>query len=269
MSTKTPAEQPSSLIGPAVYPTFIRLLTRLEAIIVPIVFVGVGLASVVGEASPWQVLASAANAALMAGIQVAFWVTVVFAVIDRTNSAPASWALQESPTGRRETGVSVGELVASTIGLALLTVFLIWQPGYQVTWGDEGSFVPILDPALNEFWIPWLVGVVIASLALTIVVFVHGRWTIWLAVANTALNLAFAGPVVWLLLNDRVLSPQFVHAMNNAGPVPAPTFLPTLLAWVFAGVAILDSAQSWWRAVGGLTPAGPGKMGTWTSPQHP
>lgn len=268
MDAKTPTVRPNSLIGPAVYPTFIRLLTRLEAIIVPIVFVAVGLASVVGEASPWQVLASAANAALMAGIQVAFWVTVVFAVIERTGSAPASWALEQTSTARREVGVSTGELVGSTIGLALLTGFLVWQPGYQATWGDDDSFVPILDPALNEFWIPWLVVVIVMSLVLTITVFLHGRWTIWLAVANTVLNLAFAGPVIWLLLNDRVLSPQFVDAMAQA-PVPTPTFVPTLLAWIFAGVAVLDSAQSWWRALGGSTTTQPGRMGTWTSPQHP
>ena len=268
MREKTPAERPNSLIGPAVYPAFIRLLTRLEAIIVPIVFVGVGLASVVGEASPWQVLASAVNAALAAGIQIAFWVTVVFALIERTGSAPASWALDEVPSPRQATGVSVGELVASTIGLALLTAFLLWQPDVTATWGDDASVTPLLDPALNKFWIPWLVAVVIASLGLTVAVFLYGRWTIWLAMANTALNLAFAVPVIWLLVNDQVLSPQFVDALQQA-PGPIPTFVPTLLAWIFAGVAVLDSAQSWWRALGGSTTSRPGKMGTWTSPLHP
>lgn len=258
MSTQSSAGRPGSLIGPAVYPAFIRVLTRLEAIIVPIVFVGVGLASIVGEASPWQVLASAANAAFLAGVQIAFWVTVVFAVVERTGGAPATWALDEVPKARRATGVSVGELIASTIGLTLLAVFLLWQPGYQATWGDKGSLIPILDPALNAFWIPWLVAVVIASLVLTVAVFVHGRWTIWLAGVNSALNLAFAGPVVWLLLNDRVLSPQFVDAIQKA-PVPAPAFVPTLLAWIFAGVAVLDSAQSWWRALGDAVGNDPAK----------
>lgn len=267
MSMKIPAQPPNALIGPAVYPAFIRVLTRLEAIIVPIVFIGVGLASIVGEASPWQVLSSAANAAVLAGIQVAFWVTVVFAVVERTGGAPARWALADVPTARRATGVSVGELVASTVGLTLLTVFLVWQPGYQSTWGDVDSLIPIIDPALNQFWIPWLVGVVLASLVLTVAVFVHGRWTIWLAGVNSALNLAFAAPVIWLLLNDRVLSPQFVDAMQQA-PVQAPAFVPTLLAWIFAGVAVLDTAQSWWRALGSATTSQPGKMGMWTTHQH-
>lgn len=256
-----------ALIGPAVYPAYRRVIRTLGFTLVPIVGVGVGIATIVSGAGPWHVLGAAANAAVVVAINLAFWVTIVFAVIDRRGGAPATWAVDEEPLRPERRDVSLGEVIASTVGMSLFAAFLLWQPGYQVSWASGEPSTPILDPALNTFWIPFMIAVIAANISLLVVVHVRGRWTVRTAAANTIVNAAFAGPIIWLISTEQVFSQAFVEAVSTA-PVTAPTFVPTLISWIVAAIAISDTAQSWWKALRHASATRPGRVGAWT-PRHP
>ena len=156
-------------------------------------------------------------------------------------------ALDDEPRRAERRDVSLGEVIASTIGLALLAGVLIWQPGYRASWTPEATSIPVLDPGLAAFWIPFLVVVIAANIALLVAVYRHGHWTVGLASVNTVLNLAFAVPVIWLVGTDQVLNPAFVDMVTIPGVV-TPPFLPSLVVWLIAGIAVLDTATSWWKA---------------------
>ena len=243
--------RPLALIGPAFYPDYLRLLRLLLLIVVPVVAIVIGATTVLAGSGPWQVLLAAAGAAFSVGVQVAFWVTLVFALLDRSGSAPrkeASWDLDDLPE-LPVTRVGLGETVASVAGLALLAWFLVWQPEYRETLDSTQPPIPILDPDLSGFWIPLLVTVLLASIALAIVVYRRGRWTPLLAGVNTVLTLTFALPAIWLLATGRALNPAFTTdaALGALGDVAE--LLPTLIAWLIALIAAWDVADSWRRAL--------------------
>lgn len=233
-----------ALISPTVYPAYIRLLRLLIVIVVPIITILAGIASAVAGDAPVAVLASAFSSGLSVGIQLTFWVTLVFVIIDRRGSVP-KWDLDDLPAlpDRR---IGLGETLVTIAGLALLTWVILWQPGFQVTIGTGAPAIPILNPALSAFWIPYFVVVLLASIALEIVKFRTGIWTVPLAAMNTILNAAFAIPAVWLLMSDQVLNPAFVDAVAIPGEAGL-GFLATLLAWLIAAVCTFDTAEGWWK----------------------
>ena len=244
--------RPLYLIGPAFYPDYIRLLRLLLSIVVPIIAIVVGAASVIAGADPWTIVLAAAGSAFSVGVQLAFWVTLVFALIDRSGAQPrplsSDWDLDdlpELPDGR----IGLGETVASVTGLSLLTWFLLWQPGYQESFDAGGPSIPILDPALSSFWIPALVAVLLASIAFEIVKYRRGRWTIPLAALNTVLSLAFAIPVLWLIATDQLLNPEFLTAVATGELTSLVDLLPTIVAWVVAVGCVIDIAEGWWKAL--------------------
>lgn len=242
--------RPLHLIGPRLFPGYVRLLRLLLTIVVPIVAVVIGTTTVLAGSGAWQALLVALGTAFNVGVQVAFWVTLVFAIIERTGHAPdaSTWDLEDL-TELPDQRIGLGETVASIVGMALLAWVLLWQPGYQPTLDPGGPSIPILAPSLSTFWIPFLVGVLLASIALQIVIYRTGRWTVALAAVNTVLSLAFAVPVVWLIQSDQMLNPAFLSAVSVDTTVPILGGLPTLIAWIVVVVTVVDVASSWWKAL--------------------
>lgn len=240
------------LIGPSVYPDYIRLLRLLLVIVVPIVGVVVGAVTALSGADLWSVVSAGIGTAFAVGVQVAFWLTVVFALVDRygdrTRTAASTWDLDDLPDlpSRR---ISLGGTIASVAGLAVLAWLLLWQPGYQESFDPGGPSIPILDPALDRFWIPFLVVVVLASIALEIAKYLVGRWTVSLAIANTVLSLSFAIPVLWLASTDRLLNPAFVSVLPVEVLSPVVSAMPVLIAWLILVVSLIDVAGGWWSCL--------------------
>ncbi|MBK9739006.1 MAG: hypothetical protein IPO93_05755 [Actinobacteria bacterium] len=246
------AGRPLYLIGPAFYPDYARLLKVLLSIVVPVIAVVVGAATAMSGDDPWQVLISAASSAFSVGVQLAFWVTLVFALLERGGVQPrrsaSSWDVSDLPAlpDRR---VGLGETIASIAGLALLIWFLIWQPGYRASLDQATAAVPILDPALSTFWIPFLVTVLLASITLEIVKYRKGRWTVPLAALNTVLSLAFAAPAIWLTTSAQLFNPAFLAATSGEALLSLVDLLPTLIAWIIAVVCVADITEGWWKAL--------------------
>lgn len=244
--------RPLYLIGPAFYPDYIRLLRLLLSIVVPIIAIVVGAASAVAGAGPLDILLAAAGSAFSVGVQLAFWVTLVFALVDRSGAAPrtatSDWDLDDLPEPR-DRRIGLGETVASVTGLSLLIWFLLWQPGYQESFDPGGPSIPILDPGLSSFWIPALVAVLLASIALEIVKYRRGHWTVPLAAVNTVLSLAFAIPVLWLIATGQLLNPEFLDTIATGEFASVVDLMPTVAAWIIAVVCVVDIAEGWWKAV--------------------
>lgn len=233
--------RPRHLIGPAYFSQYSQLLRTLVLVIVPIVAVASLLAQALAGASPLDAVFSVVGIVFQLVVQLAFWVTLVFAVLERSHTpVPSpSWSpddLPEIPDRR----VGLGETVS---GIALLTVLMwaiLWQRDHWlVTVG--GTEVPVLNA---QVWSPWLVVllvVLLASIVLEIVTYRVGHWTVALAAVNTALNAAFAGIVVWLWTGERLLT------AGVADLVPGGLLTP--LVWIVVGIAVFDTVEGWWKAL--------------------
>jgi len=76
----------------------------------------------------------------------------------------------------------------------------------------DGASIPLFDPALWSFWLPWFIGVTILEIVFTIAVYLRGHWTYAYAIGNALLGAAFAIPAIYLLANDLLFNPAFVDS---------------------------------------------------------
>ena len=243
-----------SLIGPRFYPEYIRLLKLLVSIVVPIVTVVVGITTALTGESVWSVVLAALGSGFMVGIQVAFWITLVFAVIDRRttddSSVASEWDFDDLPE-ITENRIGLGDTLASITGLSLLVLFLLWQPTYQESFDPGGPSIPILNPALSTLWIPILIVILLASITLELIKYRTGKWTIPLAAVNSLLSLSFAFSAIFIIASDQLLNTEFTAAITAGEFGTFIDLIPTIIAWVIAVVTAFDVTEGWWKALRG------------------
>jgi hypothetical protein len=243
-----------SLIGPNFYPEYIRLLRLLVSIVVPIVTVVVGIMTALSGESLWSVVLAAVGSGFMVGIQIAFWVTLVFAVLDRRttdgSAVTSEWDLDDLPE-LTDNRIGLGDTLASITGLSLLVLFLLWQPTYQESLDPGGPAIPILNPELSTLWIPVLIVILLASITLELIKYRAGRWNVPLAVVNTLLSFSFAFSAIFIISSDQLLNPEFTAVITAGAFGTFVDLFPTIIAWVIAVVAIFDVTEGWWKALRG------------------
>ncbi|TDC85297.1 hypothetical protein E1193_03095 [Micromonospora sp. KC606] len=207
------ADRPLQLIGPTYYLVWWSLLRRLLTIIPALVGVAVGVLKATVEAQPHEAIGAGIATAFEVGVQIVFWVTVSFAVLERTRTPLdlPEWSVDQLPDAPVERDVTLTDTCASIAFLLLTLAFLPWQHYRSWVSDADGDNLPILDPALWTSWLPVLAAVLVASIGLEIVKHRTGRWTWPLVGVNVVLNLAFALPVGYLLLTDRLLNPALVE----------------------------------------------------------
>lgn len=204
-------DRPLTLIGPRYYLDWWRLLKTVTLIVVPISTAAVLVAQLLVTNDLGDAIAGAVSTALGVTVHLAFWITLVFVIIERsgTSGPGAAWspeALPDVPDLSRRSRLP--DLIASLVFLALFAGALIWQQLVPAVRDSAGDAVPFLDPELWSFWIPYFLGLLAAEAVFAVVVYLKG-WSWWRAVVNLLLNLAFAVPAVLLWVEGRLLNPEF------------------------------------------------------------
>lgn len=200
--------RPSYLIGPGLYPDWVRLLRVLFPIVLPLVLVAnfVARASISDEG--WgQLLLEAFLLVLSVAVHLAFWVTVTFAAIEwsrpeKDRHRPLTpWQPDQLTTEVPGAGASRGETIFEVLlGLGMAALVL-----WQFTGVGEGG-IQVLDPGLGIGWKAALVGFFLMDAALALAVWRAGRWTAGLAALNVANNAAAVTVTLWLLEQGDLLT---------------------------------------------------------------
>lgn len=242
-------DQTRHLIGPGVYPTWSRMLLLLVPLVATIAAVaGMAAATFESGSTIGGVLVAGFGTAFQATIQTAFWFTLVFAIIERVGGPMAvdaePWTPDRLPDVPAARSMSAFDCAAQAIGLGFTGAFLVWQ---QVAKPLEhnGVAYPILDPQLTTFWLPFLLVVIGLQIVLTLVRYARGRWTWPIAIANAVLAAAFALPVLWLYLTDRLFDPGLLGVVQDLGLRDA---LRPLALVIIVGIVVVSA----WEAVSGL-----------------
>lgn len=132
-------QTPNYLIGPALYDDYIRMLPMIVTIVMLVGATVGGVLSVVDAVKAdfagnvaeitAQIIGRAIEMAFSGGLHALFWVTVGFAIADRTKAKPEtakSWTLADLPeempeqSGKISLADSVVELVLTVVGTAVL-----------------------------------------------------------------------------------------------------------------------------------------------------
>lgn len=211
------ADRPLYLIGPRFYLTWWRLLKLLLAIVPVCVLGAVALGQTISAAPVGEIISTSILATGGAILHICFWTTLVFVILERTNSTTAieKWDVDQLPEPA-EDGVGRNELIASLVFLGIAVGALFWDR-FRGFVQVDGDALPILDPQLWPWGISVLFALIAAELVFAIVLYRRRRWSTGLAVANTLLALAFLGWVVTLLLTDQLVNPDFLSQIAAAG----------------------------------------------------
>lgn len=145
------------LIGPELYPSYTRVLKSVLYTAVPGITLIIAVISALDGDSFGSVIGGAVWMAFTVTLQVAFWVTLAFALVERgiatddlRSSLGVEWKPERLPELPSRPRGSVGELVASLVWLAIIAAALVWQQ-FRSPIGDS---LPMLDPDLWSFWLP-------------------------------------------------------------------------------------------------------------------
>lgn len=241
-------DRPTWLIGPRLYFTWLRLLVLLLAIVPPLVAAAVAIATAVDGDPIGAIIGSATLAAFQTAIHVAFWTTLVFALIEHFGAGETvdeSWTIDSLPEpGEPDQSSRVLDLSLSLLFLGFAIVLLFWQRSGANWPGAEG--VAVLHDDLWGFWIPFWIGCLVVEMVMAGWIFARGH-TIASASANTGLNVVFTGSLAWVVATRDVLNPEFVSRID--GFVDHVDTATTITVVVIALIGVWDIVDGWIKAL--------------------
>lgn len=240
------ADRRLQLIGPAYYLIWLRLLKLLLSFIPALVGTVVVVVEV-AQGNAFGAIGRGIVVAMQVGVQIAFWLTLTFALIERfqPGTAMPGWTVDQLPDVPTHRDVSLVDTIASVAMLALTIGYLPFQHYRSWVRDTDGDNIPVLDPALWSFWLPALIAVLVASVVFEIVKYRIGRWNWALFGVKGLLDVAFAVPVAWLALSDRLLNPALADRLSWLADQDNRDALGVVIALGAAGVVVwglIDSA---------------------------
>ena len=238
-------DRPLQLIGPRYYLMWWSLLKRLLAIVPAAVFAVSVLAHTLASGDIGTVLGESIVTTISAALHVCFWVTLVFAIMERSDTDTGlTWDIDQLPEPR-EDHPARANLIASLVFLGLVLVALVWDqvPGF-IRLDDQP--VAILNA---ELW-PWtmlgLLALIALEIGFAIVLYIRRRWTVTLAIVNTALAVLFFAWIITLLTDGTLFSAEFVELWSenniNADSLYA---LAVIFGFGVAVICVWDIIDGW------------------------
>ncbi|UOE44416.1 permease prefix domain 1-containing protein [Agromyces larvae] len=249
-------DRPFFLIGPRYYLVWWRLLKLLAAIVLPIIAAVMVFVQLLTGATVGEAIGTVVSVTLTTAVHLAFWTTLVFAVLERTPAAEGQRGIDEPWTVDRLPQLPdevrphrVSDLVASLVGLAVFAGLIVWQQFGGVILDGRG--MPLLNPELWSFWLPYFLVLIAVTAAFSVAIYAWG-WTWWLALANLALQVAFTVPALWLLLTGQLVNPDALDAMGWPWGDSDEVIVPLIVtAFIAAAIwNVIDGAVKAWRAGG-------------------
>ncbi|MFG1917209.1 permease prefix domain 1-containing protein [Micromonospora sp. NPDC048898] len=247
------ADRRLQLIGPTYYLLWLRLLKLLLSFIPALVGTIVTVVEA-AEGKGFGAIGPGIVAAMQVAVQITFWLTLTFAVIERTQTAVdlPEWTVDQLPDAPVHRHIPLADTIASVVMSVATIGYLVLQHFRSWVHTTDGDNIPILDPALWSFWLPALIVVLVASVIFEVVKYRIGRWTWALFGTKALLNLAFALPLVSLALSDRLLNPAlgvrltWIAESDNRGALGLAIALGTavVVVWDLIDTAIKTRRQT-------------------------
>jgi hypothetical protein len=245
--------RPGHLIGPELFFDYKRLLAVLLVTVLPIVAAVVFAVTLLADDGIGAAFGNAIGTALTVALHIFFWVTLVFAILERTDGATSvtAWDLSKLPPIPSRRSVSLAETIATLVFLTLTITVLLISRSFSPFAAADGSPLPLFNPELWSFWMPFLIGVLILELVFELVKYRIGHWTGTLAWLNLGLNLLFAAPAVYLLMSEQLFNPVFFDALGLDLGMSSDSPLVLITVAVIVGIAAWDSIDGFRKAARG------------------
>ena len=243
------------LIGPELYGTYILIVKIVMTVAVIGTLIGNTVDFIVNGGGLLGYLAQSFATALSAAIGAFGWVTLIFAIMEKTakqkilTEIQEDWSLADLP--EKEVPQKPFSRVGVIIGIIFTVFFLVLINQYShllgVYYTLDGSIqemIPILDQEVFRSYLPYINGMLVLQLLFSASKLVFRKWTYPVAAANLVLNiLSFL--LLWFIIQDTaILNPELVTEIAKAtdGQRVLNTALNSIKA-VFLFIFLLDSFE--------------------------
>jgi hypothetical protein len=211
------------LIGPGWYDVYIKTLQRVLYTVLPIFAAVTFILTLTREPLDFiNAVGEAVGSAFNVGLQILFWVTIVFVFMERSEAIPNAslsqtarkWTVAQLPELPRKRQISIGESLMNiatiffVITAVLLPALLNWLQG-------ESGPVPFLHPSLWNFWLPLFLVIMVLTLVHEVFQLKIGNWTPALTITNVILGLISIVYTAALVLTQEVINPAFLATLDN------------------------------------------------------
>jgi len=205
------------LIGPEFYLDYLRVLTLLLSTLVPLWFVMVALVAFTDGSPAYLAFGSALYGALETAMSIAFFTTLVFAIIERVSAVRTKRKATWDPSSLPEVPDKQGrfkELIGGVIFLAVIVIAVVLT---QTVGAVEGPGGDRIGPVASGVWESGVLYIAlffaIASVSLHGLAYYTG-WSTGNAIANTVLVTLFAVPAIWFAATGRLLSDDYFRTVG-------------------------------------------------------
>jgi hypothetical protein len=212
------------LIGPEWYEGYVKVLQRVLFTALPIFAVVRFVLTITQDPLDFiNAVGEAVSGAFSVGIQILFWVTLVFVLLERSDeklddlpkSSSRTWTISQLPKLPRIRQISVVETV---INIAALLFLLIWiaLPFALDRFQGNPVAVPFLHSDLWNFWLPMFFIIMTLTLIHEVFKLKIGNWTPALTITNVILGLISIIYIVALVTTQDLINPEFLARLDSS-----------------------------------------------------
>jgi hypothetical protein len=247
--------EPPHLIGPELYGTYLLIVKIVMTVAVIGTLIGNTVDFIVNGETILRYIAQSFAAAIGVAIGAFGWVTLVFAIMEKTakqkilTEIQEDWSLADLP--EKEKPQKPFSRVGVIIGIIFTVLFIILVNQYSQLLGFyytlDGSIqemIPMLNQEVFRSYLPYINGMLVLQLLFSASKLVFRKWTYPVATANLILNvLSFV--LLWFILQDTaILNPELVTKIGEAtdGQRVLNTAFNSIKA-VFLFIFLLDSFE--------------------------
>ncbi|WP_025784380.1 hypothetical protein [Sporosarcina sp. D27] len=267
-------DQPMHLIGPRYFDVYVSLLKMILPIAATISLISIIAEYFIGyrgEEAVINVVLDITGFAIWkvieVGIQTFFWLTLIFAIIERTDKGkdqhPLSTSLKKwtpddlksipyIPKKKVITKLEIFGYLMWTAIWATLYFYANHLVGVYESRGDQLEFV---IPALNQdvllrYW-PIVLVIIALEIALSLYKLIIGQWTKKMAIFTTALELISTVVFIVMLSNPDLMNPEFITYVSGLFNTTAMQFE----TWIVGGLIIIFILSAAFNAYDGFRKA--------------
>ena len=211
------------LIGPGWYDVYIKTLQRIILLVLP--FFAVVTFTLTLARNPLDFInafGEAIGGALDVGLQILFWVTLVFVLMERSDAlpgesltrSPEGWTVARLPELPQKRQIPIGEAMVNLVMTLFVMMWIVLPTILSRLQGESGP-APFFHPDLWTLWLPLL----LVLLALT---FIHdvsqlkiGRWTPALTITNVIMGVITIAYIMAFVTTQEIINPGFLATLNE------------------------------------------------------
>jgi hypothetical protein len=213
------------LIGPDWYEGYIKVLQRVLFTAVPIFAAVTFILALTQEPLDFvNAVGEAVGGAFNVGVQILFWVTLVFVFLERSDEKPddlpkpssRTWTIAQLPEMPSKRQISIAETVMNIAVLLFLLVWIALPFTLDRFQGNPVPVIPFLHPNLWNFWLPLFFVIMGLTLVHEVFKLKIGNWTPALTATNVVLGLISIAYIAALVTTQDVINPEFLSRLDSS-----------------------------------------------------